>query len=324
MCEVCEMKANKIAEPTSIPGFIVGNEDNDYYIKLRRFIQPSPLRKYLETKHPEQVEPSCPIFTLGKILKLIEKTVEEEKLYDENNPFIIIGDEDFGRALGTKVISTLDVHAWVVKQLKQLTNPLEDEPDTPRKNNEVHLPKWAKKDATAVKAMIEAHTTVEVNKKQTTSEHMKTFMNKENQYNPPRDTFTFPEMIETILKGIYSKKHGITYGNNHTTALLTSDIIKNALGVKAMEALQLMELVQHQIVKDSTCKIEEEIRETIMMLHKKGKQQARSEPTPDNIDELRRKLDETIKLGENEVPILIVINRKKTETSETNEQSKTK
>ena len=257
MCQTCKTNANILAEPTAIPGFLVGKENDLYYTLQRKFRKYSPLKAYLSEKYPKQVNTSRQLYTLYEILELIEKIVDNEKLYDENNPGMIIGNMDFAGGLNTGLILTSDVHKFVIKQLHLTKTSKEylekDEPNTkPHSEGHAwaHLPRWASDEATMVKAIKATTITTDDYRLWDVKPKLREFIQAQENYKHRDGLFRFEDIIRTTLKTIREKKYTKFDDYNHTTVMITGDLLKDALGVTTFDQTQLISLLQYQLIRD--------------------------------------------------------------------------
>ena len=256
MCPNCKKNADILAKPTAIPGFLIGEDNDPYYTLQREFRKYSSLKTYLSEKHPEQVTASKQYYTLYEILELIEKIVDNEKLYDNNNPGLIIGDKDFASGLNTGLVLTSDVHKFVVKQLHLTDTSQEylkkDEPNLKPHSEEhdwAYLPKWASDEATMVKAIKATTMTIEQYRLWEVKPKLRDFMHAQENNRHKRSIFRFDEIVMTIVKSIRESKYTKFDENNHTTVTITEDLLKDALEVTAFDQTQLISLVHLQLVR---------------------------------------------------------------------------
>ncbi len=257
MCKNCRTNANLIAKPTAIPGFLIGQNDDPYYTVERRFTKYSSLKAYLSEKFPKDVTSSKQDYTLYKILELIEKIVDTEKLYDTNNPGLIIGDDDFASALNTRVILTSNVHSFVVRQLKlpmQSLKIIKNDGPKLEANHDVHdwvhLPKWASEEATMVKAAKITTNSIEECRLWEVRPKLKKFMNQINNKLHERSLFKFEEIVMTIVRSIREEKFTKHETSHYATVTITDDLLKEALEGTALDQTQLIPLVQLKLIRN--------------------------------------------------------------------------
>ena len=256
MSHETRQNANIIAKPTAIPGFLIGDEKDPYYTLKRQFKKNSSLKKYLSEKFPEQITESKQNYTLYEILDLIEKIVGKEKLYDKNNPGLIIGNKDFADGLNTSLILTSEVHMVTITHLhlteKSKKKLKRDEPKVKPHSTEhdwVYLPKWASDEATAVKAAKATRMAVEECRLWEVKPGLRAFMNAQDNYN--KCLFKFDDIMRTITKTIHEDKYTKCDEYIHTTMKITKNLLKNALEVTAFDLTQLASLVQYQLVRNT-------------------------------------------------------------------------
>ena len=261
MCKLCEIKSIRIAAPNIIPGFIVGEEKDQYYNKRRKFLKDSKIKEYLQKRHPEDINESKETYTMIEILRMVETTVAKEKLYHNDNPELITGDAEFANAFGPRLVLTSDIHMFVVRQMKTNINKKETGPIIkftrlpPR-----HLPRWATEQATAVKAVREADISAVIDEDMEVSENLSKLMNTHNTYKEHRKTFNLSEILDTLTECLTSTDKAMVDKQNRTASIIKDKLLQDALGVTALDVTQLVSLAQYQ-TKRSPC---ERSRKTVL------------------------------------------------------------
>ena len=260
-----------IAEPTAIPGFIIGNEDDPYYKRKRTFFQRSQLKPYLQKRYPEDIKESKEKYTLWEILKLIENTVEKEKLYQDDNPELITGDDEFENAFGPRLMMTTDVHKFVVRQMKTNINRQEKGPtlDTTKLPPRC-LPRWATEKATAVKAAKESDISVIFDEDLRVSEKLAKLMNTQNGYKAYRNIFNLTEILDTLITCLTKTDKAKMERKNNTTATITDQILQDALGVTALDVTQLVSLAQYQTEKKPCRRSKSSVKAALKLIKLNG------------------------------------------------------
>ena len=258
-----------IAAPTTIPGFIIGNENDPYYDRKRTFLQNSKVKQYLQKKYPETITESQRTYTLREILKLIESTVEKENLYHRDNPELIIGDEEFETAFGPRLMMTTDVHHLVSRQMKTNINRRENGPDLgdPNKIQPRYLPKWATEQATAIKSAREADISTIIDEDLKVSKKLSELMNEQNNYKEPREIFNLSEILDTLLRCLRNKNMAQKETMNTLAVTITDRTLQDALGVTALDVRQLVSLAQHQTERKPCRRPKSAVKEVLKLIN---------------------------------------------------------
>lgn len=239
------MKNYNIAE-----GFVVGSPKDPYFTIQREFVQNSKLREYLNKKFPTKVNKDRNEYTMIEILKLIETIVEDEILYDVNNPYIIICDDNLATAMNVHKTFITDTYEYIEKQL------------IPRKDqyqcrgyegmtNSQHLaklptPRWASKEATGVKALKKDITQTYPNSVFKPSKQLEKFL-IEQCHRETSDTYNIFEVIAEITNYLSINEDALIQESNPRIMTIKNTPLETALEVGTFDMLQIIHLVRYQL-----------------------------------------------------------------------------
>ena len=256
MNRFCSPNANLIAKPSEIQGFIVGESTDPYYTVQRLFIENSTLKKYLQRKRPEKVKEESNSCTLYEILQHIKEIVDEEHLYDERNPCIIICDKDLDEALNVRSLLTSDTHEIIRHQIppteeantllkgtdKPTSIPRSAHPDT------LYVPSWASEESTAIKAAKASWTSFEIGQRWKTKPKLTEFLKRHDERIKNDIIFDFEDILLTVMDYTVTEAQ-TTYDQRHEKIVhLTGTELEDVLEVNAADFTQIVSLLQYNLV----------------------------------------------------------------------------
>ena len=106
---------------TRIPG-AESEEDKEICAQVV-FKAQAPLKPYLIKKHPTEGVDTQEVLTLRTILDLVLRIINDEGLFDQGNPYIIICDAELETALDMKALHIIELRDQVAKQLEAPQEP---------------------------------------------------------------------------------------------------------------------------------------------------------------------------------------------------------
>ena len=235
----------------NIRGFIVGPTNDPYFMIQRDFTYDSKLREYLKRKFPTKVNDDRCEYTMREILELIGKIVENEALYDENNPYIIICDNDLAEALEVHALFTTDTYEFVEQQL-----PPRIYQNTPYKQYEgmtssnhlskLSTPKWASKEATAVKAFKKDITQTYADSLFKPTKNLEKFL-IEQCHRRAYETYNIFEAIAEVTNYLAINEENMIKEQNPRVVIIKDTPLQDALEVGHFDMLQIIHLVRNQL-----------------------------------------------------------------------------
>lgn len=253
----CSPNANLIADPTEIQGFIVGKSSDPFYQVQRTFIKNSSLKKYLQQKRPEKVKEEKDKYTLFEILQHINDIVEEEHLYDDRNPCIIICNKELEEALGVRSLLTQDTIKITRNQIiltEESNNILKgiDKPTTVPRTAHIdtlYVPSWATENSTAIKAARKTSASFDINNKWKTTPKLTAFLKVHNSRVKDDIAYDFEDILLTVMDYIIANAE-TTFDSRHEKIVhLTGTDLEDILEVNAADLTQIISLIQYNLIQ---------------------------------------------------------------------------
>jgi Zinc finger, C3HC4 type (RING finger)/SWIB/MDM2 domain len=240
-------------------------EGNVYYQK-RRFTDTSKLHRYLAVKCRGYISISRKDYNLYEVLLALKKVITSDRLYDPQNPTVVLCDDLLEDVLEVKAIHVSEIKDQVCKQLFLLEDALEH-PTTPTNDGPSYtltlangdsfaLPSWASISANAVVARMNALPDFDIEGMYCIKPEFLKVLRKVEGVNQEQTVFYYKEVTSILSRYIMSNKNRFFDSRNIRVALVEGDQLGLAFGVKAFARSQVTSLLRAQLTPYKECIIE--------------------------------------------------------------------
>ena len=216
------------------------------YYMPRRFEAHSKLQRYLAYNCPEFVTIKKRDYNLYEILLALKKMIASKKMYDPQNPTVILCDEHLEDALNVKALHVSDVRDYIIRQLPLI----EEEEKTENCNCQYHgvpgsyrLPSWGSAAATAVIARESITPNFDLEASYLVKPGLLKVLHAVQGVNPEQRVFRYRELSALLSAYILSKKDVLFDARNIKIAMVENDDLGKAFGVKAFARCQVTSLL---------------------------------------------------------------------------------
>lgn len=223
----------------------------------RKFTDDSKLYKYLTYKYPSVYNIEQNLYTIKEILINIYKTIISEKLYDLENPIMIILNKELEDALNVRILHLGDFLSFIEKQMIiHITDDMSfTSMNTPPIKNYITcndgsnyiIPVWASKTANAVIARKLKVANFDIEKKyKVKSNFLKVLKSVDDSIT--KTIFFYREIIDLFNQYIIINKKTLVDDRNTTVFIVENDLLGQAFGVQTFSKKQLSYLIQNQLI----------------------------------------------------------------------------
>ena len=223
---------------------------NDIFQSPRRFEYKSNLHSYLVNKCPETFKPNKLDYTLFLVLITLKNIISSEKLFDINNPNIILCDESLDLALNVKALHVSELQEQICKQL-HLVNyaKLKPEKPSPQLQEQAHpiIPSWASNTAPTIPTRIQPPKPFNTNGQYEVTPALLKALQTVEQVDPDQTTFYYKDVSNILSRYIIANKEKLFDLRNIRIALVQDDPLGQAFGVKAFSRTQVTSLLRSQL-----------------------------------------------------------------------------
>ena len=230
--------------------------DNEYYWP-RRFAANSKLHRYLAYKCPGFINICKKDYNLYEVLLAMKKVISSEKLFDVQNPTVIICDPCLEDALEVKALHVSEIKDFVGKQFF-LIDPNQQTVDSIGLQNgdSFQLPSWASSSANAVIARVNACNNFDIEGKYKVKPEFLKLLHSVKGVNPNQTVFHYREITQLLSDYIMGNKHSFFDLKNIRVAMVGNDQLGKAFGVRAFARSQVTSLLRAQLVP---CEVENDL-----------------------------------------------------------------
>jgi len=219
----------------------------------QKFTQCSKLHRYLAIKCPEYINIRKRDYALYQIMLALKLIITREKLYDKENPTIIICDDILEDALEVRALHVSDTKEYITKQCFPITQ--EEQADVgvgATTNNEPDrghftLPCWASTSANAVVARANAVSNCNAEDKFTVKPDFLKVLRTVPGF-VEAAVFTYTEICKLLSAYIMANKDKFFDVRNNRVALVENDLLGKAFGVQAFARSQVTSLLRSQLI----------------------------------------------------------------------------
>ena len=226
--------------------------DDLMYHTPRNFQENSTLLAYLRIRCPSLIKAAERNYVLFDIITAVKKAVADFKLFDPQNPEIILCDPFMDEVFGCEAFHVDDLRVHVLRHLEPIPVPRSPRRDSAVRHTSEYpkptFPSWGSPEATAVKAKVLSNNT---------------YFHKQCHYKPSPalkavlqtvdtssyrgDLYMYHEVLNLVSKYISSKKDLFVDPRNSKIVIIEGDLLEDALCVKAFAKTQQVSLVQLQL-----------------------------------------------------------------------------
>lgn len=227
------------------------------YDILRRFGQNSRLHRYLAYKCPGYITIKKTDYTLVQVLLALKKVISSDKLYDPQNPNLIICDEYMEDALDVKAVHCSNIVDYVTKQMFILDDaPLPTitsifpsgipVPETTQ-TQPFPLPSWGSYLANAVVARMKAAEPFDIEGYYTMTPALFNVFKTLDGFNAEQTVFQYRELTKLLSAYLMANKATLFDYRNIKVCNVANDLLGIAFGVKAFDRCQVTSLLRAQL-----------------------------------------------------------------------------
>ena len=225
----------------------------------RKFMEGSPLRFYLGIKDPARRYLDKEEVTLNEVLLSLKDVISMEKLYDEKNQAIILGDKALETAINCKACHLTEIRDIVCRQLIATGPPKPAQPVGRAPATSAST--TGSQPATRVPAASSAATG---SQKTTTTSHTLGFITFEMpfeikeefravlrtlpEFPSGRKIFQYGELTKLLSQYILKNKGRLFDDRNIKVAICEGDLLGEAFGVRAFHRTQVSSLLRSQLI----------------------------------------------------------------------------
>jgi Zinc finger, C3HC4 type (RING finger)/SWIB/MDM2 domain len=231
--------------------------ENVYYQK-RRFTETSKLHRYLAVKCRGYISIRIKDYNLYEVLIALKKVITSDRLYDPQNPTVILCDDLLEDVLEVKALHVSEIKDHVIKQLFLVDETLEPPPTptnngpsytlTPANGDSFILPSWASTSANAVVARMNALPDFDTEGMYCIKPEFLKVIRKVEGVNQEQTIFYYKEITSILSRYIMSNKNRFFDSRNIRVALVEDDQLGLAFGVKAFARSQVTSLLRAQLI----------------------------------------------------------------------------
>ena len=230
------------------------------YDEKREFNKHSKLHRYLAYRYPGSITLEEYNYQVCEIVLTVTHIIIEDKLYDPENPTIILCDIILEDAI--------DIHAFHITSLKRvITRQFTKTPDdptgphnvdggmfdlhitSPATNNETYaLPSWANPNAKAVRARVDnIKRPFDTRGSYYVSPKLLTVFKTIRDISPNQIIFEYKEITAMLTTYIMENKTRLFNPKNHLIAMVKDDLLGEVFGVLAFHRNQAIGLLRQQL-----------------------------------------------------------------------------
>lgn len=243
-----------IIRTESIQGFITGHESDPFYHQKRRFKEDSTLELYLKKKRSTYIYKQQ--YSLFEILTILEKTIRNEKQYDDNNPCMIICKRDLQEALQVRAILCSTVQYFVLRQMYTKYNTNTSIKDLkPRQRPEdngywiIHAPRWAKVSSLAIQIELRQKSNIQKGQVWRINDKLRRHLIKEGSISDQYHLFDYYDLIKRVSISMSKYSDNISDNNNPSAMIIEGTPFEEIFGVRALDSTQYLSFIQTQLLE---------------------------------------------------------------------------
>ena len=234
------------------------------YHQKRIFKPDSPLFKYLVKNAPTYFKNQTLDTALYEIMICLKRIISEKKLYDPDNPAIIILNEDLTEALGTARLHVSEVREQVIDQL--ITPPdqtiiyVSDKPTIqpvqpaqaiqmaiPPQTNNLVIPCWANRNARVYEVMRNTNPNFNIRGFYIPSKELLEVMRELPTTSMRQSIFHYPDITGKISKFIMENKHILMDLTNIRIIKISETKMGKCFKVSYLHRNQITAFIRHEL-----------------------------------------------------------------------------
>jgi len=232
--------------------------DKSYsYEKLRIFHPTSTLHRYLANRRPGSIPLEIRKYSMCSIILSLMEIIEDDRLFDPDNPMVVICDSFLEKALNVKAFHITDLRRIIAIQLQRIPEKnkpyfLHDGCEIPIRDfdeniNTHALPSWGSQAATAVLARKTMTKTFNTFAWYELSKELREVLEKPCDISKNIRYLPYGEIVNMFSYYIQQNKYKLFDPRNPLVAIVKDDPIGKALGVKAFHQKQALCLLRNQL-----------------------------------------------------------------------------
>lgn len=227
-----------------------------YLQQPRRFIQSSKLHRYFAYHCARIVRIASKDYTLCELMLALKDVVTNKKLFDPENPTIIICDDNLEDALDVKAFHVSETRFYLERQLEVIqqniiepnASPATTQTTLPTPDSLFLLPSWASPTATAVVARLYADANFDITAKYTAKPDFLKVLHSVSGVDPTCRVFFYTEITGLLSKYIMANKEKLFRSRNIKVCYVEDDLLGKAFGVRAFARNQVTSLLRSQLI----------------------------------------------------------------------------
>ena len=244
-----------IIRKESISGFTTGPTINTFYHQKRYFKPNSTLYTYLKKKYPACMHKDT--YSLFEILIILERIIRTEKQFDENNPCMILCNQQLQEALKVRAVLCSSVQYYVLRQMSNEPNNTTDLTKylAPRQNKEdngywvIHAPVWANKHALAIQIELRQRKSIQTGTVWRINEDLRQLLIKEKYISEYQHLFDYQDLVKTVSTIMTEHSMNTNDENNKSAIIIQNTPLEAIFGVKALDSTQYLSFIQYQLIE---------------------------------------------------------------------------
>ena len=248
-----ELLNNKSTPKSTISKEPKEEEHDETFLAPRKFELKSELHAYLIQICPGTFLTHRFTYNLIMVQMALKSIISSRKLFDPENPTIILCDESLEKALNVKALHVSQLKDQVCQQFHPI-NPHQHQPTTnkipvPKLQDLANpiLPSWASNTANAVKARVQAVQPFDINGQYEISSALLKVLRTLDDVNPNQTIFSYRAVSNLLSRYLITNMKKLFDMRNIQIALVQSDALGYAFGVKAFSRSQVTSLLRYQL-----------------------------------------------------------------------------
>ena len=226
--------------------------DDLMFHTVRNFLPDSSLQFYLALHYPHTVRYSEKNYILFDIVTAVKTAITDYKLFDPQNPEIIICDSLLEAVFECEAFHISELKVRIIRHFVPI--PIPREPWLDPVGEHVHeypktsLPPWGSPDAIAIRAQaLHDCTYFPPNGLYRPEPALRIVLREVDTVRQRGDVFTFQDILNLVTKYVNIKKESLIDSRSTRIVHVANDALGHALGVSVYARSQQRNLVQMQI-----------------------------------------------------------------------------
>lgn len=221
--------------------------EDPWWCRIKTFIEHSTLQEYL-THKPGPINWSKRHWDLVDIMNVLEECIQNEKMYDKNNPIIVILSPELEDILNVKFCSIYDLPDYLERHFVQrhFGKIKWNHAETKQK-----MPRWARRDAKALVKINSVPRDFDTTASYKLSPKLKKALQKKIKpvLDPKRNVFEYKEITEALSIYLRDMENNILVDyRSIRVANITKDPLKKAFSCNFFSRDQVSDLLRSQLI----------------------------------------------------------------------------